>query len=145
MPAEDHGVPEPSDISPLSPPTQDPSAHPAWLVLPAWITALAVVVGVGWFIVVGNKPVAAQHVLILSTTEDPEEAFPASAFDEALKKGGQVTVQFTDIRDAHPEIETFSPGKDGSYLTYGALVNYVTSKGWRFHGLQLGGMTVFVR
>lgn len=117
------------------------------LALPAWVTVAAVVFGVLWLVLVGSdKPVVAtQKVLIVKLADDDEKPRPVESFDEALENGGQVVVKFETIRDAHPEIETFSPMKDGSYLTFGALVNFVASKGWSFHGLEMGGLVVFVR
>lgn len=109
-------------------------------------TAVAVLVGVTWFVTVGNQPaVKKPHVLIVSTTDDEDEAFPVSAFDQALERGGQVTVRFEDLRSEHPEIEEFTPDRDGSYLTFGALVNFIASRGWHYHSRELNGMIVFVR
>ena len=67
-----------------------------------------------------------------------------AAFDRALEEGGQVRIRFADVQDAHPEIED-SVTNDGSYFTQGALVAFVTSKGWRYHSVEIGGMIVFVK
>jgi hypothetical protein len=104
--------------------------------IPAWITAVVVVFGVMWMVVMGGEAaVADQKVLIVTVTEDKDDAWPVKAFDQALERGGQVRIRFADIRDAHPEIED-TVTNDGSYFTNGALIGVVTSKGWRYHSVE---------
>lgn len=113
--------------------------------IPAWITAVAVVFGVIWMVVMGGEAaVATQKVLLVTVTDETSEAWPVAKFDEALEDGGQVKIRIADVRDAHPELEN-TVSNDGSYFTQGALVGYITSKGWRYHSVELGGLIVFVK
>jgi hypothetical protein len=113
--------------------------------IPLWITALCAVLGLAWLVIGGGEITGSdQKVLMVMRTEDVEEAMPATVFDEALRSGGMVKINFDVLRAAHPEIED-TVSDDGTFYPVGALTNYITRSGWNFHSSSFGNLLIFVR
>lgn len=112
--------------------------------IPLWITALCAVLGLAWIVLGGGEITSSgQEVLMVDLTEDVEDAMPAAVFDEALRSGGMVKVNFDDLRSVHPEIED-TVHDNGTFYPLGALTNYITRSGWTFHSASFGNL-IFVR
>lgn len=84
------------------------------------------------------------RVMMVELTEEPSEGWDAEVFSKALESGGRVKITFKQIRSRYPEIETYVVGSStGTYFTTGALINFITSKGWSYQGGNFGDL-VFI-
>jgi len=84
------------------------------------------------------------RVLMVELTEEPSEGWDAEVFSKALENGGMIKITFEQIQNRHPLIETYVVGSStGTYFTTGALINFITSKGWSYQGRDFGQL-VFI-
>ncbi len=81
------------------------------------------------------------RVLMVELTEESSEGWGPEVFSKALESGGRIKITFEQIRSRYPEIETYVVGSSaGTYFTTGALINFITSKGWSYQGRDLGDL-----
>lgn len=81
------------------------------------------------------------RVLIINWKTSEEESFGIEAFNNALKRGGQVPITLDEVIKSNRDyIEQYCAivGKDDKYLLQGAIINYIIDNGWRLHSSGLG-------
>jgi len=84
------------------------------------------------------------RVLMIELTEEPSEGWDVDVFSKALESGGRIKITFEQIRSRYPLVETYVvTSSTGTYFTTGALINFITSKGWSYQGRDVGDL-VFI-
>lgn len=74
------------------------------------------------------------RLLFVGTTRDRNESFGIDKFEKALKTGGDVVITVEEIIERHSsfEDEYAISGPDKKYRIRSAIVNFITSRGWRY-------------
>jgi len=84
------------------------------------------------------------RVLMVELTEEPSEGWDVDVFSKAIESGGMIKITFEQIRNRYPLIETYVVHSSaGTYFTTGALINFISSKGWSYQGRDMADL-VFV-
>lgn len=169
---------------PMPPPvpetTQDETSYPqkARMVITSWLQAFSArfslvrvamllasclaIVLLGWMLWVGgasiyhwSSPRGKVLIVTFLDANEADESFGLTAFQHALRYGGQVAVTTKDVESLLQTTAVFGDhaqdtryvvmSPDGRFYPKGSLANYITSQGWAFHSQSMAVQYVFVR
>jgi hypothetical protein len=80
-----------------------------------------------------------------SDSETDSLTFTKEAVIKALESGGQISITSDDLNRDFPEWQQYGVmSTDKRHFVQGTIVNYICSRGWKFHSINWGSL-VFVR
>lgn len=111
------------------------------------LSILGIIVLLAFFIVsCDNKSKTLIVTLKDSKEQKTTEAFSRETIERAFNSGGAVDVTIENLREIDPQFDTkyAISNNEGNFKTYGALVNFLNDRGWKYHELNLG-MLVMIK
>lgn len=91
-----------------------------------------------------TNPVGKRVLVVGVVDSKSENKYDLQAIQQALVKGGHIDISVDDAREISPyfDSECAVSNRDGKFIVYGSLLNFVASQGWQVE-YTVGSMVVF--